>query len=146
MKKLLISIFYVASIFSMQNEEHQENRDPRMRLEFILNPEDPPTMEQTRNDEIPQLRETSKRFVCIACGQSYATMSELDIHLRSNSVRGYVCDWPGCTKRFFSKKSLSLHRRAVHLKECRFTCYFPGCGKAFFYQSHFSRHVKNYFK
>ncbi|KAK3944140.1 hypothetical protein QBC46DRAFT_404734 [Diplogelasinospora grovesii] len=42
----------------------------------------------------------------------------------------YTCDIPGCSKSFFQKTHLEIHRRA-HTGDKPYTCKLPGCGQRF---------------
>ncbi|KAF9049912.1 transcription factor iiia [Panaeolus papilionaceus] len=55
--------------------------------------------------------------------------------------RDWVCDFPGCSKDFKSKKALNTHVHITHHGRRDFTCDHPGCGKAFGYKHLLQRHT-----
>lgn len=67
--------------------------------------------------------------VCDKCGITFKCSSSLTHHLTRTRAHGAErkvrCDWPGCQKRFFTKKHLKVHRR-LHTDEKPFVCELCG--------------------
>jgi len=67
---------------------------------------------------------TSVRYKCCVteCGKSYATRFRCEVHMEAKHTEGYekpfVCAFPGCTKAYSTKDSLTRHKRgATHFVE-----------------------------
>ena len=80
------------------------------------------------------------RIICPECGIKVARYDYMPQHMKTHQLeRDQVyCEWPGCTKVFYSTKSLKLHIRINHEDDKRFEC--PDCGERFGYKSILKRH------
>ena len=61
---------------------------------------------------LPDLLPPQRPFICPTCNKSYLRESHLQAHSRSHlsySDRPYVCDEPGCGKRFWTTQHLRVH-------------------------------------
>lgn len=60
---------------------------------------------------------TTIRYKCSICGKSYATRFRYEIHIESKHTEGYEkpfpCSFPGCSKAYSTKDSLTRHKRGV---------------------------------
>ncbi|XP_077322641.1 uncharacterized protein LOC143956300 [Lithobates pipiens] len=65
-------------------------------------------------------------LLCLGCGKSFKTNSELCIHLRSHTRVTFTCS--ECGKSFTEKKELLTHRK-IHEAESSYPC--SECGKRF---------------
>lgn len=62
---------------------------------------------------------TSVRYKCCVteCGKSYATRFRCEVHMEAKHTEGYekpfICFFPGCTKAYSTKDSLTRHKRGT---------------------------------
>lgn len=76
---------------------------------------------------------------CNVCLKIYQYKSKLSIHLRRHTNDLYICQEPGCDKKFFNKYRLDLHC-VTHTGTNPFACNYPGCTKEFTNNHDFNRH------
>lgn len=58
-----------------------------------------------------------------------------------SDLKTWVCDFPGCTKKFNRPIRLVAHKRS-HTNERPFICEYDGCDKAYTESKHLTQHVK----
>lgn len=82
-----------------------------------------------------------QKFVCEICPRVYATLAQVNEHVKRDhlKVRNHECK--ECGKTFFKKFDLKLHIR-THTKERPYVCRF--CDKTFYHQSHIIRHERTH--
>ncbi|KAF8586784.1 hypothetical protein K439DRAFT_918431 [Ramaria rubella] len=61
----------------------------------------------------------------------------------SHGNKKYVCNWPGCEKRFERQNALETHMN-IHTEERPHVCPIPNCGKAFNVRSNMRRHLNTH--
>lgn len=84
-----------------------------------------------------------KPFKCkvSGCGWSGRQQTSYDRHRRvvHGQQRSFLCDWPGCDRRYRDKHSLNYHRKS-HTGQKDYMCSHPGCGKTFIGRSDMKKH------
>lgn len=96
---------------------------------------------ETKNASQPkdQMQKAHIRFECEFCGKRFVTKA-LKVHLLIHTgEKPFVCEHPGCWKRFNRIDSLNDHK-IIHSGEKPFACEHPGCGKKFNKRSALSSH------
>ncbi|PCH33538.1 hypothetical protein WOLCODRAFT_112004 [Wolfiporia cocos MD-104 SS10] len=82
-------------------------------------------------------------FVCSVCKRSYLRDSHLQAHARTHlpaSARQFVCEEPGCGKRFWTSQHLRAHSK-LHTGEKLFKCNEPSCDAAFSKHHQLREHI-----
>ncbi|KAH8310809.1 hypothetical protein KR044_003070, partial [Drosophila immigrans] len=80
-----------------------------------------------------------RQYLCDICGKSYTQSSHLWQHLRFHQgVKPFVCDEPGCGRKFTIRPDLNDHTRKCHTGERPYHCLV--CGKRFLTGSVFYQH------
>eukprot|EP01083_Nonionella_stella_P071024 190456_1 len=87
--------------------------------------------------------DVTKKHVCSECGKRFRYLSLLDRHITSHSdEKPYLCDHPGCTKRFQHKYYLNQHKRRTHDAIKKHKC--PQCEKAFVEKCNLKIHLRKH--
>jgi KRAB domain-containing zinc finger protein len=81
-------------------------------------------------------------FVCTDCGKRFDDLSRLNFHKKIHSEPTFMCDEPGCGKKFYTTTAKREHMNTVHLQLRNFICSVKDCGKAFTSRQRRERHVK----
>ena len=69
------------------------------------------------------------RLTCVACARVFTLPHQLRDHMHEHAgTAPHRCPFPGCTRAFANRASLSRHKR-THAN--RHVCARPGCGKSF---------------
>lgn len=55
--------------------------------------------------------------------------------------KAFVCDYPGCGKKYSSRSGLQLHIRGLHKKEKKFVCTVEGCNRQFVRNNDLQMHI-----
>lgn len=82
-------------------------------------------------------------FTCKTCHKSYLRETHLQAHTRSHlpaSARPFVCEEPGCEKRFWTAQHLRVHSE-LHRGEKPFKCTEPSCDAAFMKHHQLREHI-----
>lgn len=79
-------------------------------------------------------------FMCTCCGKRYNTMSGLKGHMVVHTEKTVLCSFPGCVKSFWTRASMELHNKRIHLKILNVHCTYPGCEKTFNARKNLRRH------
>lgn len=84
-------------------------------------------------------RPMEKNALCTYCGESFASKSGLDVHIRRHlDIRPFECD--KCDQKFFTRLQLQRHQPA-HVTEPKwFSCPIAGCGKSYLQSSYLQYH------
>ncbi|PIO28088.1 hypothetical protein AB205_0114040 [Aquarana catesbeiana] len=100
-----------------------------------------------RSTDPPQPKESSSghegvhtaehSLLCLGCGKSFKTNSELRLHLRSHTRVTFTCS--ECGKSYTEKKELLTHQK-IHKAESSYSC--SECGKRFAKKAALKRHQK----
>jgi uncharacterized Zn-finger protein len=61
--------------------------------------------------------------------------------LFNNPNEKYVCEWPGCEKKFYWSQHLKEHKDVIHLNIKNYRCDWPGCDEAFLKSNQLRIHV-----
>lgn len=83
-----------------------------------------------------------KNYMCNVCGKQFDYKRRLTVHQKSHGEWKFVCDYPGCEKKFYINTQLTQHKKITHLKQTNFSCPHPGCGKGFFFSWKLNLHYK----
>ncbi len=62
--------------------------------------------------------------------------------LQAQANRSFLCQEPGCTKKFGRRAHLQSHIKTIHRGERPFSCTESGCTKKFGLQAHLQNHIK----
>jgi KRAB domain-containing zinc finger protein len=81
-------------------------------------------------------------FMCTDCGKRFDEVGRLNHHRKIHSEPKFVCDEPGCSKKFYTKSGKSEHMNSVHLQQRNFICSVKDCGKPFTTKQRLERHTK----
>lgn len=82
---------------------------------------------------------TNKREVaCEVCGKMFKTLADLRKHAVLHEELKFICDFEGCTKKFFKILLLERHKK-IHIGQRDFACLL--CDKKYFIAKHLQRHV-----
>ena len=78
--------------------------------------------------------------ICPTCGKSYASVSNLNKHMKTHGSKKETCDV--CGKRFHLKIALREHMQSVHTDEYKYTCQY--CGKSMKCRNSLFGHVRQF--
>jgi uncharacterized Zn-finger protein len=82
------------------------------------------------------------KLLCDDCGKQFDKLSRLNFHKKIHSEPKFMCDEPGCGKKFYTSTAKREHVNNVHLQLRNFICSVKDCGKAFTSRQRRERHVK----
>lgn len=80
-------------------------------------------------------------FICKICGKLYNLKRDLTTHEKSHGERNFVCQEPGCSKKFIFAKQLKEHFRSAHLNQKDHICSYENCDKRFTSRQKLIRHL-----
>lgn len=80
-------------------------------------------------------------ILCSECGKTFNEMASLKVHMLSHS-KSFICDEPGCDKKFAKKSQLKCHKDSIHHLIKNFICKKENCGKAFWNNVRLQKHIK----
>jgi uncharacterized Zn-finger protein len=82
------------------------------------------------------------KLLCDDCGKQFDKLSRLNFHKKIHSEPKFMCDEPGCGKKFYTTTKKREHINTVHLQLRNFICSVKDCGKALSTKQGLKRHVK----
>ena len=85
---------------------------------------------------------TNKREVsCEICGKMFKTILHLKKHSVHHEELQFVCNFEGCTKKYFKSSLLEAHKK-THIDQRDYACHL--CDKKYFNSYTLSRHVLHF--
>ena len=84
-----------------------------------------------------------REVACEVCGKMFVDVSDLRIHSIYHKDPKFVCNFDGCTKKFFNITNLEAHKK-THVGQRDYACQL--CDKKYFKAQHLSRHVLHFHK
>ena len=80
---------------------------------------------------------------CEVCGKKFFTKQTLRTHMIRHKDPKFVCNFEGCTKKFFKSIVFESHKK-THIGQRDFACHL--CDKKYFAPNHLSRHILQFHK
>jgi uncharacterized Zn-finger protein len=77
--------------------------------------------------------------LCLVCGKMYKKKT-FWFHQRIHTERKFICNFSGCTKKYFTENQLQQHEK-THRNQREHKCTFPGCSKSYFIQRGLRMHI-----
>ncbi|OQS07037.1 hypothetical protein THRCLA_00951 [Thraustotheca clavata] len=95
---------------------------------------------------VPPVDRRERRFLCEepGCGKRFNRKFTLKEHMKTHTgARPYVCDYEGCTSSFSTSGNLSRHK-FTHTGEKPYGCSYAMCTKRFCTKEKLARHMKTH--